>query len=153
MKFHEEYYIENAYFFKQASKYCSVYNIKDLNQLETSFLEAIDFRLMVDQDELDKYFDLIQTRSQELQCKKFRVHVKHYEIVDDYFPAPKKLTTQRSFLSCTKQPPVMVNGKMFKDCDDMYHYYHCEEICEDKTADTDEPSFYTLSEGSPKAYF
>lgn len=152
MKFHEEYYIENAYFFKQASRYCSVYDIKELNQLESVFLEAIDYRLKVNQSELDTYFNLIMNRAQELQCKRFRVHIKNYTIIEDYFTAPKRECGRTKVSSQTKLPPVFLNGKLFKDSEEVYHFFHCEEICEDKTTFSDSSSIYTLSEDSPKLF-
>ena len=97
MKFHEEYYIENRYFFKQASKYCSIYDIKELNKLENIFLKAIDYRLMVSKQEQERYFKLIHNRSLELQFKQFRVYDFNYKIIDDYFKAPKKVTHYHIF--------------------------------------------------------
>lgn len=97
MKFHEEYYIENRYFFKQASKYCSIYDIKELNKLENIFLKAIDYRLMVSKQEQERYFKLIHNRSLELQFKQFRVYDSNYKIIDDYFQAPKKVTHYHIF--------------------------------------------------------
>lgn len=98
MKFHEEYYIENRYFFKQAAKYCSIYDIKELNKLENNFLKAIDYRLMVSKQEQDRYFKMIYNRALELQFKQFRVYDSNYKIINDYFQAPKKVTLLSLFL-------------------------------------------------------
>lgn len=124
MKFHEEYYIENAYFFKQAVKYCSVYDIKELNKLESIFLEAIDYRLHVSKEEQDKYFGLISDRAQELQCKQFRVHVQNFDIIDNYFTQPEPVKTHSKEPGHLKLPPVFLNGKLFKDSEEVYSFFH-----------------------------
>ena len=148
MKFHEEYYIENAYFMKQAYKYCYVFNTKELNQLELAFLQAIDYNLMVSEDEIDKYFFLVTDRAQVLQCKKFKIHTDKFEIIEDYFKKPDPLTNFKT--SHSKIPLVFLNGKLFKGKEEVYHFFDCEEICEDKTAFSESSSIYTLSEDSPK---
>lgn len=151
MKYHEEYYIENAYFFKQASKYWFIYDIKELNQLERLFLEAIDYRLKIDQKELDTYFDLIRGRSQELQCKKFRMYCKNYTIIEDYFKAPAKESIHHKNNQTTSRAPlVFLNGKFFKDSEELYQFFNCDEICEDKTTFSDNASIYSVLESSPK---
>jgi hypothetical protein len=128
-----------------------IYDIKELNQLERMFLEAIDYRLKVDQKELDTYFALINSRAQELQCKKFRVHIKNYIIYEDYFEEPSKGTPLKSNQNASKAPPVFLNGKLFRDSEELYHFFNCEEICEDKTTDSDEYSVYNILEDSPKS--
>lgn len=150
MKFHEEYYIENAYFFKHASKYCYIYDIRELNQLERAFLEAIDYRLKIEPSEQQRYFDLIYNKAQELQCKQFKVYTNKIEIIEDYFWAPK--TTLRN-TTISRRVAFWLNGKIFKNCQEVYHFFQCDEICEDKTAISDDSTLYTDSEGSPKLYF
>lgn len=152
MKYHEEYYIENAYFFKQASKYWFIYDIKELNQLERLFLEAIDYRLKIDQKELDTYFVLIGGRSQELQCKKFRMYCKTYTIIEDYFKAPaKEIIRSKTNHTTSRAPPVFLNDKFFKDSEELYQFFHCDDICEDKTTCSDNASIYSMLESSPKS--
>lgn len=152
MKFHEEYFIENAYFFRQAAKYCFIYDKRELNKLEANFLKAIDYRLVVDRAEQERYFALITDRAQEMQCKKFRVYCKSYTIVENYFAPPKIEKPHFKALSLAKPPPVFLNGKFFKDREEVFHFFHCEDICEDKSTLSDESSLYTLSEDSPILY-
>ena len=110
-------------FFKQAAKYCSVYDIKELNQLESIFLKAIDYRLRVEQEELDRYITLMSERAQELQCKQFRKYVTDYQIIDNYFAPPEPVTYSNE-LSHFKLPPVFLNGKLFKDSEEVYSFFH-----------------------------
>jgi hypothetical protein len=150
MKYHEEYFIQNAYFFKHASRYCNIYDKREFNQLEVNFLKSIDYRLKVEQDEFDRYFSLIFNRAQELQCNQFRVYDPHYTLVEDYFSSPKAQDQPTKASQNIKAPLVFLNGKLFKDSEELYHFFNCEEICEDKTSFSDNSSIYTLSEDSPK---
>ena len=181
MKYHEEYYIENRYFFKQASRYCSINDIKELNQLEKAFLQAIDYRLKVEKDEQDRYFRLVSEKSQEIQWKKFIIHNENFKIIEDYFTsinsnyvwdknrkASKSLKnpgqvdtgkggelklknpTTKNLSGCSKNPHIMLNDKLFNNSEEVYHFFNCDEIWEDKTTISESTS-YTLSETSPKA--
>lgn len=111
---------------RQAYKFCFVYDKQELNFLESEFLAAIDYKLMVDQDEIDRYFSLVTDRAQVLQCKKFKVHTENYIIIEDYFKKPEKLPEPSS--TYTKLPPVFLNGKLFKDSEEVYHFFDCEDI-------------------------
>lgn len=150
MKFHEEYYIENAFFYKVAAKFWSIHDVRELNQLETVFLEAIDFRLKVEQSELEHYFQLINSRSQELQCKRFKIIVPTFEIIDDYFwmkVETNKRVTQRSTINL---PPVFLNGKLFKDSEEVFNFFHCDEISWDDMTLSERPTLCSTPECSPR---
>jgi len=150
MKFHEEYYIENAFFFKTASKYCWFSDIKELNQLESMFLDAIDFRLKVEEDELDRYFTLIRNRSQELQFKQFKIIQPKFEIIEDYFVVQHDKGKETIKLEPIKLPPVFLAGKLFKNQKEVYNFFHCDEICEDKTTFSESSSPYPITDESPR---
>ena len=163
MKYHEEYYIENRYFFKQASRYWSINDIKELNKLEKAFLEAIDYRLKVEKDEQDRYFEIVEVKAKELQWKQFKVLCQNYIIIDDYFSSKNSehnisdktgdknldCPTTKQILPWSKFPQIMLNDKLFNSSEEVYHFFNCEEICEDKTT-ISEGTSQTASGGSLK---
>lgn len=127
MKYHEEYYIENRYFFKQASKYCSVSDIQELNDLEKTFLEAIDYKLYISDEIREKYFRIVRTKVKVLKCEIFQMY-EPMILIEDHFAL--KNTDQEDLESIkdeetAKSPtnkvpdspkiaPIMLNGKIFK---------------------------------------
>ena len=159
MKYHEEYYIENAYFFKQASKYCCIYDIRELNHLERLFLEAIDYKLKVSEEEQETYFSLIQDKADELQCKKFKMYTKGLHVIEDYIPTPQKDSTEIDIEVPKKTPMVFLSGKLFKNSQEVFDFFHCEEICSTpgnndvSTAYSVNSTLYTFSDESPRSRY
>mmetsp|Transcript_7105 Transcript_7105/g.7993 ORF Transcript_7105/g.7993 Transcript_7105/m.7993 type:complete len:268 (-) Transcript_7105:40-843(-) len=164
MKYHEEYYIENRYFFKQASKYCSITDIKELNQLEKEFLKAIDYRLTITKEEQTRYFGLVMNRSKELQCQQFKVHIENYTIYEDHFSLKNSdhgdldsirddetinCPTKKCPSLASKLPQIILNGKIFQSGEEVYNFFNCEDPCEDKSTFSGSTS-HTLSEDSPR---
>lgn len=168
MKYHEEYYIENNYFFKQASKYWSISDIKELNELERLFLQAIDYRLKVSQTELNRNLNMVYAKSQELQCKRFRVYTKEFNLIEDYF-SPKgpntmefsreeeptalslSLSERKSQNVPRKVPQIFLNNRVFRDSEEIMQFFNWEEICDSKTQFSEEASF-SLSEESQESF-
>lgn len=150
MKFHEEYYIENSFFYKMASKFCSIHDVRELNQLETVFLDAIDFRLSVQQSELNYYFKLIHSRSQELQCRQFKIMTSKFEIIEDYFKANEENKKPATKSARVKLPLVFLNGKLFKDSEEVFNFFNCDEICWDKTSISKSSTLCSSPESSPR---
>ncbi|CAI2361337.1 unnamed protein product [Moneuplotes crassus] len=162
MKYHEEYYIENNYFFKHASKYCSIFDVKELNELERIFLKTIDYRLKVSQKELNKYLNSVYEKSQELQCKQFRVYVSRFEIKHDYFELEEENTKESiefdevQNMNCTypinklqtysKRPQIILNNRLFNGYEEIYKFFHLEMVCDDKKSISQRGSLSTSEE-------
>ena len=153
MKFNEELYVKNSYFLKAAIRNCYIYSIDELNQLESSFLEAIDYRLLVKPDELDRYFNLIQRKSLELQCKQFKIVQPKYELVENYFypeHSDIKGGNETKSYQSPRIPPVFLNDRLFRDEDEVYSFFQCDELCENSTRLSHDSSFTSDSDGSPR---
>ena len=115
-----------------------------MNQIERAFLDIIDYRLKVEQSELDKHLQIIFTRSQELQCKQFRIYNQDYKFIENYYTVPKSsqiqqkenktvnLKTQNSstnkFSSQRKLPQIISDDKIFKNNEENYQFSNYEEI-------------------------
>jgi hypothetical protein len=155
MKFHEEepYNIKSYYFMKAARRNCGIYNAKELNQLETMFLQAIDYRLVVDPLEVSNYEALLSQKAQAIQNKHFKISLSDYVLVEDHF-SPKhveKVERENSQnYKCSKLPPVFLNGRLFSSQEEVYSFFHCDEICEESTQYSGECSFDSFFDESPR---
>jgi hypothetical protein len=153
MKFHEEMYVKNSYFLKAAVRHCFVYSIEELNQLESTFLEAIDYKLVVQPEELDRYYDLVNRKSQELQCKQFKIIQPEYNLIEDYFYSEQSKAAEETHITkyqSQKLPPVFLSGRLFKDQGEVFNFFNCEDIHEDSTRLSNDSSFSSLTDDSPR---
>ena len=152
MKFHQDYYIKNSYFKKAASKQWGIYKVRDLNILETIFLESIDYKLMIDQTELDQYYNLIMKKSKELQEKEFKVTSSRFEILEDHFYSEQTEGSSRTRTNSQESidvPLVVLDGKVFKNQDEIYNFFQCDELCENTTWFCNENTYDSISDSSP----
>lgn len=153
MKFHEEYFVKNSFFLKAAARHCFIYSIEELNHLEAMFLENIDYQLIVQQEEMDRYFDLIKRKSLDLQNKQFKIVIPKYDIVENYFypEHSKKARINNPVLyENSKLTPVFLDGRFFNTQMEIYNFFNWDEICEESTTFSNASSASSLSDDSPR---
>ena len=99
-------------------------------------MESIDYKLMIDQTELDQYYNLIMKKSKELQEKEFKVTSSKFEIVEDHFYSEQAEGSSRTRTNSQESidvPLVVLDGKVFKNQDEIYNFFQCDELCESTT--------------------